>query len=465
MATSALPEAPSANSLYTASSNPAELARVAAPLRAADVAVLLNELKPARAARVIANLPFDFAVDVMDEPELDRRQAIVQAMDRGVAGALVSAMASDQRADLLRELPAQRRKAVLATIDEPDRTMLQSLLSYPEGSVGSIMTTEFVSVAADATVADAVERIRLLAPDVTAVYAVHVVDSVSGVLERSVPLQDLLLASRDAPITSVGDTRKPLSASPTTSQEDAARLISKYNLVALPVVDAAGKMIGAATVDDVIDAMVREATEDVQKFGGVEALDAPYLRISFGAMVQKRAGWLAALFLGEMLTATAMGYFQDEIAKAVVLALFIPLIISSGGNSGSQATSLVIRALALRELTLRDWWRVAIRELPTGLALGAVLGIIGVIRILIWQHLGWYNYGPQHNLVALTIGVSLAGVVTFGSIAGSMLPFLLRWLGFDPASASAPFVATLVDVTGLIIYFSVAYAILRGTLL
>ncbi len=465
MATSAPPEAPSANSLYTASSNPAELARVVAPLRAADVAVLLNELQPARAARVIANLPFDFAVDVMDEPELDRRQAIVQAMDRGVAGALVTAMASDQRADLLRELPAPRRNAVLATIDEPDRTMLQSLLSYPEGSVGSIMTTEFVSVAANTTVADAVERVRLLAPDVTAVYAIYVVDPVNGALERSVSLQDLLLADRDAPIMSVGDVRKPLSTSPTTSQEDAARLISKYNLVALPVVDATGKMLGAATVDDVIDAMVREATEDVQKFGGVEALDAPYLRMSFGALVQKRAGWLAALFLGEMLTATAMGYFQDEIAKAVVLALFIPLIISSGGNSGSQATSLVIRALALRELSLRDWWRVAIRELPTGLALGAVLGTIGVIRILVWQHMGWYNYGPYHNLVALTIGVSLVGVVTFGSMAGSMLPFVLRRLGFDPASASAPFVATLVDVTGLIIYFSVAYAILRGTLL
>ncbi len=465
MATSTLPEAPSANSLHTASSNPAELARVVAPLRAADVAVLLNQLPPARAARVIANLPFDFAVDVMDEPELDRRQAIVQAMDRGVAGALVTAMASDQRADLLRELPAQRRNAVLATIDEPDRTMLQSLLSYPEGSVGSIMTTEFVSVAANTTVADAVERVRLLAPDVTAVYAIYVVDPVNGALERSVSLQDLLLADRDAPIMSVGDVRKPLSTSPTTSQEDAARLISKYNLVALPVIDATGKMLGAATVDDVIDAMVREATEDVQKFGGVEALDAPYLRMSFGALVQKRAGWLAALFLGEMLTATAMGYFQDEIAKAVVLALFIPLIISSGGNSGSQATSLVIRALALRELSLRDWWRVAIRELPTGLALGAVLGTIGVIRILVWQHMGWYNYGPYHNLVALTIGVSLVGVVTFGSMAGSMLPFVLRRLGFDPASASAPFVATLVDVTGLIIYFSVAYAILRGTLL
>jgi magnesium transporter len=465
MATTLIADAPTAASLYAASANPEELGRLVAPLRAADIAELVNTLPPERTARVIANLPFDAAVEVLNEPSLDRRQAIVQKLNKGVAGTLIAAMAPDQRADLIRELPPAKRKAVLATIDEPERSVLQSLLKYPEGSVGSIMTTEFASVASNTTVADAVERVRLLAPDVTAVYAIYVVDPVTGVLERAIHLQDLLLADRDAPIMSVGDSRKPLSTSPTTNQEDAARVISKYNLVALPVVDDAGKMLGAATVDDVIDAMVRAATEDVQRFGGVEALELPYLRISFVGMVRKRAGWLAALFLGEMLTATAMGYFQDEIARAVVLALFIPLIISSGGNSGSQSTSLIIRALALRELQLKDWWRVAVRELPTGLALGTVLGIIGIIRILTWQRLGWYNYGPDHNLVALTVGVALVGVVTFGSMAGSMLPFLLRRLGFDPASASAPFVATLVDVTGLVIYFSVAYAILRGTLL
>ena len=218
-------------------------------------------------------------------------------------------------------------------------------------------------------------------------------------------------------------------------------------------------------MDDVIDAIVREQTEDVQKFGGMEALDEPYTRITFRQMIRKRAGWLCALFLGEMLTATAMGHFEGEIARAVVLSLFIPLIISSGGNSGSQATSLIIRALALRELRLRDWWRVAVRELPSGLTLGAILGAIGVVRIVLWQQLGWYNYGPHWLLVALTVGCALVGVVTFGSLAGSMLPFLLKRLGFDPASASAPFVATLVDVTGLVIYFTVAFVILRGTML
>ena len=465
MASTLLAEAPTAQSLYEAASNPTELSGIVAPLRAADVAELVNQLSPQKASKILANLPFDFAVDVLNEPELDRREAVVQHMNRGVAGALLTAMAPDRRADLLRELSPTKRKSVLATIDEPDRTLLQSLLVYPEGTVGAIMTTEFASVASDATVNDAIERVRLLAPDVVAVYAVYVVDPVTGTLLHSIHLQDLLLADRNAPITSIGDSRKPLSTPPLTSAEDAARVISKYNLVSLPIVEANGKMIGVATVDDVIDAMVREGTEDAQRFGGVEALDKPYLRISMVGMVRKRAGWLAALFLGEMLTATAMGHFQDEIAKAVVLALFIPLIISSGGNSGSQATSLIIRALALRELKLGDWWRVAVRELPTGLVLGAILGVIGIIRILIWQQLGWYDYGPHHNLVALTIGVSLVGVVTFGSMAGSMLPFLLRRLGFDPASASAPFVATLVDVTGLVIYFSVAYAILRGTLL
>lgn len=465
MAPSVLSDIPTAAALYEASSKPEAMARIVEPLRAADVAELVNQLSPVKAAKVMANLPFDVAVDVLNEPELDRRHEIVQHMNRGAAGALISAMAPDRRADLLRDLSPSKRKAVLATIDEPDRSILTSLLVYPDGTVGSIMTTEFASVASNVTVSDAIESVRLLSTDVSAVYAVYVLEPGTGVLLRTIHLQDLLLADRRAKIMNVGDARKPLSTSPFLSEEDAARLISKYNLVALPVVDAAGKMIGALTVDDVIDAMVREATEDVQRFGGVEALEAPYLRISMFGMVKKRAGWLAALFLGEMLTATAMGHFQNEIARAVVLALFIPLIISSGGNSGSQATSLIIRALALGELKLGDWWRVAVRELPTGLALGAVLGIIGVIRILIWQRFGWYDYGVHHDLVALTIGVSLVGVVTFGSMAGSMLPFLLRRLGFDPASASAPFVATLVDVTGLVIYFSVAYLILRGTLL
>src|SRR4051794_32735645 len=274
----------------------------------------------------------------------------------------------------------------------------------------------------------------------------------------------LITGEPSAPVLSVALPRRPVTVAPLTDREEVARLISKYDLLAVPVVEH-GRILGIVTVDDVIDAILAETTEDVQKFGGMEALDEPYMEISIPKMLRKRAGWLAALFIGEMLTATAMGYFEGEIAHAVVLALFVPLIISSGGNSGSQATSLIIRAMALREVRLRDWWRVAIRELPSGVALGLFLGLIGAARILLWQYLGWYDYGPHYRLVALTVSCALLGVVTFGSLTGSMLPFVLRKLGFDPASASAPFVATLVDVTGLIIYFSVALLILRGTLL
>jgi magnesium transporter len=231
------------------------------------------------------------------------------------------------------------------------------------------------------------------------------------------------------------------------------------------VVDADRRVLGVITVDDVIDAIQEEQTEDVQKFGGMEALDAPYMQIGFASMVKKRAGWLCALFLSEMLTASAMQHYEGELERAVVLTLFIPLIMSSGGNSGSQATSLIIRALALGEITLKDWWRIAVRELPTGLSLGAILGVIGMTRIFLWQHAGIYDYGSHYLLVALAVGMALVGIVTFGSLAGSMLPFVLKRLGFDPASASAPFVATLVDVSGLVIYFTVAQVVLGTTLL
>jgi magnesium transporter len=251
----------------------------------------------------------------------------------------------------------------------------------------------------------------------------------------------------------------------TDDREEVLKAFEKYDRLALPVTDVDGHMLGIITVDDVLDVAEQEATEDIQKLGGMEALDAPYLQVNVLDMIKKRAGWLSALFLGEMLTATAMGFFEKEIARAVVLALFVPLIISSGGNSGSQATSLIIRSLALRELRLRDWFRVFRREIISGLALGSLLGFIGFIRIVLWEKLGLYQYGVHYMLVAFTVWVALVGVVMFGTLAGSMLPFILRKLGFDPATASAPFVATLVDVTGLCIYFTVALMILKGTLL
>jgi magnesium transporter len=453
--------------LYLLHHDPGDLAEALAGMRAADVAEALRDLPPEAAAKVMAALPFDLAVQVFDEPELEYQRAeIVRHMDEQQAVPLIEAMSSDQQADLFRELPQADRPRFLKLLDEPTRKALELLLRYPPDTAGGIMTTEFVSMPITWTVAQALAYVREVGRNKETVYAIYCLEPVVNTLAQVVSLRDLLLASDQQQLVgSLGKKRKPLTVGTHTDREDVARLISKYNLLAVPVVDEGNHVLGIVTVDDVIDAIVREQTEDVQKFGGMEALDEPYTEIRFGRMIRKRAGWLCALFLGEMLTATAMGHFEGEIAKAVVLSLFIPLIISSGGNSGSQATSLIIRALALREVRIKDWWRIAMREIPAGLTLGVILGVIGVIRIVLWQKLGWYNYGPHWALIGATVGVALVGVVTFGSLAGSMLPFLLKRLGFDPASASAPFVATLVDVTGLIIYFSVAFAILHGTLL
>jgi magnesium transporter len=456
----------SAELLYLLHGDPADLEDAIAGMRPADIAEALVQLKPEAAAKVLAVLPFDLAVQVFDEPELERhRYEMIAGMDERVIGPLVDAMSADQQADLFRQLSEKDRSRLLKQLDTPTQQALRLLLEYPPETAGGIMTTEFVSMPTTWTVDQALRYIREVGGAKETVYAIYVLAPETQALVHVVSLRELVLADRNQTVLDVGDRRTPLSVTPRTDREEVARIISKYNLLAVPVVDEGGHVLGIVTVDDVIDAIVREQTEDVQKFGGVEALDEPYTQIGFWAMIRKRAGWLTALFLGEMLTATAMGHFEGEIARAVVLALFVPLIISSGGNSGSQATSLIIRAIALREVTLGDWWRVAIREIPSGITLGAILGIVGVMRILLWQTLGWYDYGVHYKLVALTVGMSLVGVVTFGSLAGSMLPFLLRRLGFDPASASAPFVATLVDVTGLVIYFSVAFLILRGTLL
>jgi magnesium transporter len=451
--------------LYLLTGDPAEFTAVVADMQPADVAEALRALGPEAAARVVAALPFDLAVLVMDAPELENRLEILRAMDVGVCGPLLGAMSADQQAELFREMPEEERARLLPGLHPKAQEALQLLLRYPPETAGGIMTTEFLSVPSTWTVEETLQLIRRVGGAKETVYAVYVVDPARGTLRHVVSLRELVLSDRSLRVAQVGANRKVLSVGPRTDREDVARLISKYDLLAVPVVDGDGRILGIVTVDDVIDALVAETTEDVQKFGGMAAIDEPYMEISLPRMLRKRAGWLAALFIGEMLTATAMGHFEHEIARAVVLALFVPLIISSGGNSGSQATSLIIRAMALGEVRLRDWWRVALRELPSGLCLGVFLGFIGACRILLWQHVGWYDYGPHYRLVALTVASALVGVVTFGSLTGSMLPFVLRRLGFDPASASAPFVATLVDVTGLVIYFSVGLVILRGTLL
>jgi magnesium transporter len=450
------------------SSSMSDAAALAAKLAndyVADAVEVLNGLEPGLAADVLGNMPIDRAAHILGQPGFDRPQKLIERLPVESAVAILTTMLADRRADIFRRLSEPLRNRLCAKLDEPLRRSLIELLAYPPSSAGGIMTTEFVSASADWTVGRTLEHIRSVGAGSETIYAIYIVDPRNQQLVRALSLRQLILSDPQACVAEIGPARKPLTVSPLSDREEVARLISKYDLLSVPVVDAAGRVIGIVTVDDVIDAIVQEDTEDAQKFGGMEALDQPYMQIGFGTMIKKRAGWLSALFLSEMLTASAMQSFESELEKAVVLTLFIPLIMSSGGNSGSQATSLIIRALALRELRLRDWWRIALRELPAGMTLGAILGSIGIVRITLWQLAGFYDYGPHWALIALTVGMALVGIVTFGSMAGSMLPFILKRIGFDPASASAPFVATLVDVSGLVIYFSIAFVILRGTLL
>ncbi|MGN6464376.1 MAG: magnesium transporter [Rhizobiaceae bacterium] len=430
----------------------------------ADLVDALNEREREDAARLVAELPFQRAVEIFDQPGLDRSGELITSLPTAQAASILSAMSSDRAADLFRELEPAARETLLEAVDADARHAVLRILGYPRNSAGAIMTTEFVSVPSDWTVGQTLDHIRKVERTRETVYAIYVTDPGNGRLVRSVGLRRLVVSDPANRIVDVAQRTKPIAINPLADREKVAQLISKYDLLAVPVVEN-GHVLGIVTVDDIVDAILEENTEDAQKFGGVEALDEPYMKIGFMQMFRKRVGWLLVLFLSEMLTATAMQGYQTELEKAIVLTLFIPLIMSSGGNSGSQATSLIIRAMALREIGVADWWRIAAREIPTGFALGSVLGIVAVCRIVAWQYLGLYDYGAYWPLVAVTVGAALVGIVTFGTLAGSMLPFLLKVLRFDPASASAPFVATLVDVSGLVIYFSVALVILRGTML
>jgi magnesium transporter len=431
----------------------------------ADIVELLNEQEIEEQARVLVHLPDDKAVEVLDQPGLDDPAALIEALPAERALKLLGGMSADRVADVFRYMNDPPRADLLRQLDVETRSSLEKVLSYPVDSAGSLMTTEFVSVPASWTVEQTLDHIRRVERTRETIYSVYVLDPKTRQLLKAVALRRLITADPKASVLSAARFDKPITVSPSADREEVARLISKYDLLAVPVVDEGWHVIGIVTVDDIIDAIVAEGTEDAQKFGGMEALDEPYDQIGFWAMIKKRAGWLCILFLSEMLTASAMQHFSDELDKAAVLTLFIPLVMSSGGNSGSQATSLLIRAIALGEVKLKDWWRVALRELPTGVCLGAILGVLGVLRITVWQTAGFFDYGVHWQLVAFTIAMALTAIVAFGSLAGSMLPFALKRCGFDPASASAPFVATLVDVTGLIIYFSVALFILKGTLL
>jgi magnesium transporter len=391
------------------------------------------------------------------------RADLVLGMPKGERRLWMRLVAPDDAADLIQEAPPQEKEELLALLDDATRREVKGLLDYAEDDAGGLMNTRYSRLRPDMTVGEAISYLRRDARSrERTMYYAYVIDAEEHLL-GVITFRDLIVAPPDKPIREVMRTEM-ITAREDMDQEALSKLFMRHHLLMIPVVDEENRIKGIVSVDDIVDVVQEEATEDIQKIGGAESLEGPYLQVSLLRMIRKRAGWLAALFLGEMLTATAMGQFEAEIARAVVLALFVPLIISSGGNSGSQATTLVIRAMALGEVRLRDLWRVIRREFATGLALGSILASIGLVRILLWQFL-FSSYGDHYFLVALTVALSLVGVVLWGSLVGSILPFILRSLGFDPASASAPFVATLVDVTGLVIYFTVAAVVLRGALL
>ena len=429
---------------------------------AGDAAAILTQLSLDDQAVVFRVLPRKDAAAVFEYLSHDAKELLLKGMAHGEVAAILNAMAPDDRTRFLDELPAAATRQLLALLTPDQRSVALTLLGYPEKSVGRLMTPSYIAVGTDWTVREVLDYVRTHGQDSETLNVIYVVDD-QGLLIDDVRIREFLLAPLDKRVANIMD-RRFVALKATDDQEAAVNVFRRYDRSALPVTDTSGILIGIVTIDDVLDVAEAAATRDIQRIGGSEALDEPYMRISFALMLQKRAGWLTALFIGEMLTATAMGAFENEISRAVVLALFVPLIISSGGNSGSQASTLVIRALALEEVRLGDWWRVMRREILFGLSLGAILGSIGFLRIALWSVFSGI-YGPHWALVAITVAVALIGVVLWGTLIGSLLPFLLRRLGFDPAASSAPLVATLVDVTGLVIYFTVALVILRGTLL
>jgi len=429
---------------------------------ASDLAVAMTDLGIEDQVIVFRILPRKDAAAMFAYLSLEQQDTLLKAMAREDVAALLNSMAPDDRTMFLEELPASATRQLLSLLTPAERSVALTLLGYPEDSIGRLMTPHYISVHEDWTVKEVLDYIRTHGQDSETLNVVYVVDE-QGLLIDDIRIREFLLTSLESHVSDLMDRRfAALKAS--DNQNAAVAVFRQYDRTALPVTDTAGVLIGIVTIDDVLDVAEAVATKEIQKIGGSEALDEPYMRIAFFSMIRKRAGWLTALFLGEMLTATAMGVFEAEISRAVVLALFVPLIISSGGNSGSQASTLVIRALALGEVGLLDWWRVIRREVLAGLTLGVILGAIGFLRISIWSAFSDI-YGPHWLLVAVTVGVALIGVVLWGTLIGSVLPFVLRRLGFDPATSSAPFVATLVDVTGLVIYFTVAMIILSGTVL
>jgi magnesium transporter len=426
-----------------------------------DVAELINDF-PDYESQIIGNMSIHRAASTFKILDFSTQKRIIQELPAFKTAELLNDLSADDRTSFLEELPSEVVKELIKTLDPEERKITLSLLGYPESSVGRLMTPDYIAVHKDWTIKEVIEHIREVGKDSETIDVIYVVDD-KGVFIDDIRIREIILANPEKKIEDVIDNRY-VALNVNDDQETASQAFKMNHRVALPVLDNNSVLLGIVTIDDVLWVAEEEFTEDIQKIGGTEALDEPYLEIPLLKLFKKRVVWLVVLFLSEMLTATAMGYFEDEIAKAVVLALFVPLIISSGGNSGSQASTLIIQAMALGEIHIADWWRVIRREILSGLLLGFVLGIIGFTRVMLWNQI-FHTYGDHSFLIASTVGLSLVGVVLWGTIAGSMLPIVLKKFGADPATSSAPFVATLVDVTGLVIYFSVAFVIMRGILL
>lgn len=428
----------------------------------ADLAELISDLPESQQFIVFRFLPKNLTSTVFDFLEIESQKNILLSMGKKEVASIINELSPDDRTSLFEELPHHVVKNMMLLLNKEEREIARTLLGYPEESVGRLMSPEFVSVKEEMTIEEVLEKIRKYGSDSETLGVIYVIDD-DGKLIDDITIREILLSSPKKKVSKLMD-HKFAFLNATDDQEIAVESFKKYECYALPVIDNDGFLIGIVTIDDILYVAEEETTEDIHKIGGVAALDDSYMNTSLFELVKKRAGWLIILFLGQMLTASVMVFYEHEIATAIVLALFIPLIISSGGNSGSQAASLIIRGLALNEFGFKDWWKIMKREVITGFILGFFLGIVGFFRIAIWQHLNG-SYGEHWVSLAAVVMFSLVGVVIWGTLSGSMLPLLLKRMKLDPATSSAPFVATLVDVTGLIIYFTFAHIFLTGKLL
>jgi len=429
----------------------------------ADIAERLSELPADERLLAFLKVPKQYKAEVFSHLDPDFQEETIRSIGSEEVSEILNAMTPDDRTALFEDFPDELIKYSINHLNPQERRIALKLLGYHEDSIARLMTPYYIQIRKEWTVKRCFAHIKKVGKKVETMNHLYVVDERNRLID-DIAIGSILLAEEDTLISDITDNHF-VAITTTTSKEDAVPYFEKYDRAALPIVTENGVLVGIVTVDDIIDQIEEQNTEDIQKFGGVEALDEPYIQTPWFEMIKKRGLWLIVLFFLQLITASVMGFYENEIEKAVVLALFIPLIISSGGNSGSQAATLIIRAMALQEITLKDWWTVMRKELVTGLFLGSLLGIIGFFRIMLWHKMGWFDYGQYWFFVGISAGISLAMIVLWGTLSGSMVPFILKKFNLDPATSSAPFVATLVDVTGLIIYFSIAALFLTGKIL